>query len=359
MIGASATANSSTLLKDRVLLRQGIEEGVGPPEELEPDILLRGKVHHLFSGSGLGKTFYSLWQAKQCVEREEPVIYLDNENGLRTVSERLSILGVDTSLVDENLFYVPSSSMTMSREDAKSYVALLEEVDPALVVFDSWVNFLASAGLDENSNTDIARWAMAYTHPARDRGIAVLLLDHVPHEGSRARGATRKKDEADVQWRLHRSRPFDRGSVGEIRLILEKDREGWLPPSIAFEVGSTLDGFIFERKGTTPQARGDDLTNNQQKALKSIASFRKTGARYTEVAKASDVKGSTLDRALNLLCNLGLVQKTDGRYYLTSNPHEPSSDPHKGNGGRGDNPHRPHHLIGGGGGGGGGTPDGW
>jgi hypothetical protein len=65
----------------RVRLGKAMENGVEPPEELEPEILLKGKVHQVFAAAGFGKTMLELWLAKRAIERGETVIYLDDENG--------------------------------------------------------------------------------------------------------------------------------------------------------------------------------------------------------------------------------------------------------------------------------------
>jgi 5S rRNA maturation endonuclease (ribonuclease M5) len=376
-------------LPGRVLLGEGIAGELEPPDELEPGILLKGKVHNVYAAAGTGKTMLMLWAVKRCLERGQAVIVLDMENGPRTISERLRDLGVDAKRADELLHYFPSPNLPLTDEVRTSYEELLDEIKPALVVFDSWINFLASAGMDENSSNDVAGWAVAYTHPARNRGITVLLLDHVPHEGSHARGSTRKKDEVDVMWRLHNTQPFDRDSVGEIVLHREKDREAWLPPSVRFSVGGSSQGFVFKRSaGTIEETAEGELTDRQKQALDALRVFGERGAKYSEWQRVSGLKGTTFDRAISALTVRGLVRKSEGKYYprtppngngtgggLTStltpteppraeeaesglftgkadNPHVPPSNPHSENGGSGDyNPHNPHTLKGGGDGG--------
>ncbi|MDP9477299.1 MAG: AAA family ATPase [Actinomycetota bacterium] len=380
--GGEPKAATSPLLDGRVLLGKGMVEGIEPPEELEPGVLLKGKVHQLYSGPGSGKTMYALYLVARCIERGENVVFFDTENGQRIVSERLVLLGVDPGAVDEHLIYFPAPNLQLTAESRAAYEALLDEVGPDLIVFDSWINFLASAGLSENESVDIARWAVAFCHPARNRGVAVLLLDHVPHDNSHARGSTRKKDEVDVQWKLHNTKPFDRDSVGEIVLHREKDREGWLPPSVRYSVGGGKDGFVFSRSaGTIEENVEGMLTDRQKKALDVLKVFAQKGVSYSEWQRASGLKGSTFDRTISVLSGRGLAVKTDGRYFprtdpqpprgvgvenglftgIVDNPHEPPSNPHSPNGGSGEyNPHHPHTLKGGGGGGnsGGGSDNG-
>ena len=78
-----------SLLGNRTLLAEGMERGIEPPEELEPDVILRGRVHWVYGPAGLGKTWLWLWLVKRCIERGERVLVFDAENGHRIVSERL------------------------------------------------------------------------------------------------------------------------------------------------------------------------------------------------------------------------------------------------------------------------------
>lgn len=118
------------------------------------------------------------------------MVYFDSENGTRIIVERLVDLGVAPALLD-NLFYYAFPSLTLEAEAAERFAEFLEEVQPDLVAFDATVNFLGQCGLEENSNDDFVKWCARYTRPARERDIAVLLLDHTPHDGSHARGASR------------------------------------------------------------------------------------------------------------------------------------------------------------------------
>lgn len=315
---------ANPLLAGRVLLREAMEKGVEPPEELEPGVLLRGKVHHVFSASGLGKTMLGLWFVKRCIERGQRIVYFDDENGVRTISERLQDMGVDPARVDELLYYLPFPSLPMTEEARRNYAALLEDIEPDLVVFDSWINFLASAGLNENENTDIQMWCTAFTKPARDEGITVVILDHVPHEGSRARGASRKKDEADVQWQLFRNKPYSRDSTGEVVLRCEKDRDSWLEPSVTFSVGGTSDGrLIFERSAGTVEEPdpADGLTPSARALLDVlVAKFAIAGANASEWAVAAGVSRQTVYRSKVALIGRGLVEVHRKRYYPSQSP---------------------------------------
>lgn len=309
-------------LPGRVKLAKGIEDGIDPPEEFEPGILLKGRVHSIYAAGGIGKTWFVLWIVKRAIERGQKVLLLDAENGHRIISERLAALGVDTARLDELLHYYPFPNLTLDPEHVAAFEALLDEENYDLVVFDSLVNFLGSAGLEENSNDDIVKWATRYTRPARERGITTVVLDHVPHDGKHARGASRKRDEVDVMWELKNPIPFDRDTVGRIVLRRDKDREGWLGERVGFSVGGTLDGFLFRQsEGTIEEPdKVDGLTPSAHKALDVLRDdFGDTGAKAEQwrkaTRKATGQSESTFYRSRDTLCNAGAVEKRNKRYF--------------------------------------------
>jgi hypothetical protein len=200
----------------------------------------------------------------------------------------LQALGVDDVDMDALLHYFYVPSLDMGHEARGEYVGLLDELKPELIIFDSWIGFLSAAGLDENSPTNVEEWSNAYVHPAKSRDCTVVILDHVPHDADRSRGATRKKDMVDVQWSLKKKEHFDRGTVGYIQLTRKKDREAWLPETVGFSVGGSEEGFVFRRSmGTTVAATGDGLTKSAREAIRALKMFGDNGATYTEWREAT------------------------------------------------------------------------
>jgi hypothetical protein len=321
-------ALNSRLLQ-RVLLGDTIRDGVEPPQALIPDVVLSGYVHSVHSGAGLGKTFLMLWLALQVIQRGLPVALFDLENGRRMISERLSQLGGDPEKLDDLLHYYPFPEVGLDARSRAEYKALLDETRPALVLMDSWIELLAGAGLDENSSTDVAAWAMAYCKPARERGIAVVLLDHVSHAGGHARGSTRKKDYLDVQWALRNPNPFDRDRVGRITLHRQKDRTGSLPESVGFNVGGGESRFLFERAVTVERpGPADELHPSERLTLEALQEFGVSGAtdrQWREAASFGKVSKSSYYRAKNTLLETHRAHR-DGEIFTADLP-EPEIAP--------------------------------
>ena len=290
--------STNPLLAGRVDLGKAIAQGIDPPDELEPDLLLDSKIHHFFGPSESGKTILALWMIKRRVEARQHVIMFDAENGPRTNSERLKQMGADPNLIGKYLVYLPFPDLTLGERGRQDLYELLDEIDPALIVFDSWASFLSSAGFSENDNAEIEHWDNALTKRAKQRGIASVILDHVPHDVDRSRGGARKKEVADVQWQVKKTQDFDRDGVGEVLLIKHKDREGWLPPTIKFSVGGRFGKLVCQRSAGTveePDAAGG-LTRTEQKVLDTLRDeFPLTGARMAEWQRATD--GRSVSRA--------------------------------------------------------------
>lgn len=302
------------------MLGATIRDGVPEPEELEPDVLIKGAAHQIFTGAGEGKTWVALWLIKRAIEREQTVMLFDAENGKRIISERLQLLNVGED-VDDFLFYYDFPNM----DDAAPYHAELDDVRPDLLVFDSWVGFLAGCGLDENSNTDVEEWANAYISPAKARGCTVVILDHVGHsDTSRSRAASRKKDVVDVQWSLNKVQDFSRSNVGYVQLNLKKDRESWLPTSVGLSIGGTEDGFVCERSEGTVTELQSKLPVSAQKALDALDTFGVLGATYKEWLNSIDWKGGKMPdstfrtKAIPKLKQAERIAHRGDRYYSTA-----------------------------------------
>src|SRR5215203_241407 len=308
---------------ERIDLGEPIESGIEPPEMLVEDELYAGRVHCIYSAGGTGKTFKALQLVKKVIDQDKPVLLLDLENGVRIISERLRDLGAKADQVRQHLYYYPFPSMPLSDDASSEFEELLEEIKPSLVVIDSWINCISAAGLDENSSTDIARWTDAYPQRARVRGIASLLLDHVPKEGNTARGSGRKLDYVDAMWELRNPQKFDRETVGRIDMHLRKDREGWLPRALTFSVGTGDEGFIFRRSAGTVESADEatGLLPSDRTTLEALQALGGMGAfdkEWREEAMARGLGRTTYYRSRGTLLELGYVEQVMNKYFVKS-----------------------------------------
>jgi AAA domain len=266
----------------------------------------------------------ALWVIKTLIEAGERVVVFDAENGTRTITERLERMGVRPEAVDL-IFYLPFPTLTRDANGQRDFEDLLDRLKPELLVFDAWASFLSSAGLSENENSDVEDWDSAFTKVAKKRAVASLVLDHTPHDGIRSRGAARKREVADIQWRVKKTLEFNRDTVGEAVLIIEKDREGWLPGSVTFSVGGSDGKLICRPTGGTVEepSREDGLKSSARKTLDTLRSeFGASGATATEWQKAVGraMSEATFYRSRDTLIKRRLVVKEQRRYYPAPEP---------------------------------------
>ncbi len=105
------------------------------------------------------------------VEKQGNVLYLGGEDGNDEMSRRLEIVGADLSkvaLVEKSLDCT-----------GRNMIRLLDEVDPAMVIFDSLLSYFPE-GLNPNSYTD-ARRVMDYLRDlSRERNLSTICVVHPP-----------------------------------------------------------------------------------------------------------------------------------------------------------------------------------
>lgn len=127
-----------------------------------------------------------------------------------------------------------------------------------------------------------------------------------------------------MQYALVKTQRFDRTNVGEIRLKLEKDREGWLPEFTTFSIGGGKDGFIFERSSGTIDGPGQIILKSKEREAFEILTdeFGEAGARHNEWQKAcldKRISKTSFGRARDELIRVQLVRReedTAGPLYL-------------------------------------------
>lgn len=219
-----------------------MREGVPERERIAGDMLYPGSVHILAGAPDTGKTTLSLSWALEVIRSGEQVMFLDEEGGRGIVLDRLKSLGA-TDKECESLAYYPfpgRSKEQWTRAGWADLKAELTEVQPALVLVDSAAAVLAAAGLDENSAADTALLWHAFKWMARSQfGAAVIVIDHVTKnaEDSRySRGSGAKVADSDVMYRVDLIKPFSRQDDGVVKLVVTKDREGYLKRHTRLEV---------------------------------------------------------------------------------------------------------------------------
>jgi putative DNA primase/helicase len=301
------------LLALRQPVGAAVRDGVVMPPQLIDGLLYKAAMHSWHGEAGTGKSLLALYAAQKVMEDSGRVLYLDEEGSLRMVSERLGGLGAEPAMLDDLFYYLPVAGLTP--EHAGGLVEVVEAINPALVVFDSWIDHLSIAGLDENSSTDVTGWVKALAQPLKDQDAAVLLLDHDNKDGKGrgGGGSTAKLAKLDASYKVTVKEPFDRNRVGRVQLIRDKDREGALEHLHSFAIGGDGAGRVIVEPGAgLMDVRADgELTTRQKEALSALVD----SMGFTEWYEASGISSrQTVSNARKALMNRGLVEQHGNLY---------------------------------------------
>lgn len=304
---------------ERSLVGRAIIEGIEPPELLVDGLIYRGGIHSWIAEGETGKSMLALWVSILVMRQGENVLYLDQEGAVGMVAERLEAMGADPETLDRRFHYYQSSSVTLAQEPLTDLLKKAREANAALVVFDSWADFLALDGLDENDSMDVTRWVTKVVYPLRDLPAACLLLDHSNKEakGKGGRGSTAKRNKMDASHKLQKVGDFHRDKVGKVRFAVDKDRLGAMDRTAAFLLGGDGTGRIVCRREGSVRFVVDDLSSNQKKAFVALG---KGGLRTGEWKEKTGLGNSSFYKVRKALVEeQGLVkQGADGLHYPTS-----------------------------------------
>ncbi len=95
----------------------------------------------------------------------------------------------------------PSSGDILDPTRRDELVALLNEVGAKVLILDPLNPLLSSAGVEENSSTDVAKWFTALGDVIERTQVEdVMLVHHFGHAGQRGRGSSKFMDAPDALW---------------------------------------------------------------------------------------------------------------------------------------------------------------
>lgn len=148
----------------------------------------------------------------QPVDPGRSIVYLNLEvsgNQMRRWLRRAGIRNTDAVHVVNLRGQL--SALTLASEDGRTRVSgWLRDLGAQVVILDPLAPLLASLGLDENSNTDIATFFAWWSEALFDAGVADdIVCHHAGHYAGRSRGASRLMDEPDALWTITRDQAVD------------------------------------------------------------------------------------------------------------------------------------------------------
>lgn len=206
---------------------------VEPPEPpAVGDLLYLGRRHVLSGEAEAGKSMLLLAVAADELLAGHGVIWVDTDDmGPGAILERLRHFGVGDDRIARLFAYLrPEEALEGAARDY--LLSIIEFRAVRLVVFDAFNATLSLHGLDPSSTVDVERFLRRVVTPLCAAGPAVALPDHVvkrsEERGKYAYGSERKQTGVDVHIGMKLIEPAGRGRRGKSKLIVHKDRPGFL-----------------------------------------------------------------------------------------------------------------------------------
>lgn len=205
----TGTATATVFMPTRLIPASALRDRP-QPEYLIEHVMAQTGIGQMVGPSYEGKSFMALgqslcitngrpWFGYQ-VKQPGPVIYCLME-GLFDFRDRIDAwLAGNPGTTDDGLWLLPEEELNLA--DPKSLGQLSRDIDalsiePRLIVIDTQA--LATAGTDENSNSEMGVVMANLKQLAQGYGCFVLVVHHTGHDRSRARGASAQKAALDTE----------------------------------------------------------------------------------------------------------------------------------------------------------------
>jgi hypothetical protein len=159
-----------------------------------------------------GGDFLGRYEVEKVTRR---VVYLNMEVGTRTMRRWLQDAKiVNTAAITVANLRGKAAALSLNSEAGrKKFGQWLADNDSEVVILDPLAPVLASLGLDENSNADVATFFTWWSEALMLGGVVDdLVVHHAGHGGERSRGASRLLDEPDAVWTLTKDSDFAESS---------------------------------------------------------------------------------------------------------------------------------------------------
>lgn len=325
--GPRTTTNSTwaPLDLDQVLAGGEIDPPPALLERADGQMLLYAGAIHTVSGEpGSGKTWLTLLAAVQQLADGHTVTMIDFEDRASRVIGRLLALGAHPDVVRHHFRYVrPNTGL-----DTTTQTDLLNAVtNSSIVILDGVTEAMTMHGYDLNSNADVASFYDLLPRRIADHtGAAVVMIDHVVKDGEKqgrwALGGQHKLAGIDgVAYLVKAIDKFGRGKIGHARLIVSKDRPGYVEE---IALGMTVAELVLDARDVN--CLRADLKAPTETPIDEAGNMRPTvlmervsrwlelspGANRNRITDGVTGKTTYVRRALDRLIQEGYVEVTAG-----------------------------------------------
>lgn len=202
-------------------------------EWLIKDFLVKQSLVMIYAGVGAGKSYFMLYLAHFLLQhnRVKSIIYLDADNGKRTLKERSG----DKFLKTPNFYYYLSNNINKYSIFKDIQKSNLQDI---LIIVDSIRNFIQD---DFNKDYAMVKF-FDELQKLRDNGATIIFLHHQPKQiqdenNKIYKGATAFLDSVDEGYFLHKKELKENE---EFIILLEPQKRRFATKPYAFKI-NTLD----------------------------------------------------------------------------------------------------------------------
>lgn len=290
--------------------------------------LYRGGLTVMQSEPGVGKTWLALTAVLQVLAEGGTALYFDEEGGDDLMRERLYALGAAQADIAERFHYFPFEARQWTDDDLDALEAMVIDASKTgpiqLAVFDSLPDFLAAAGLSEDSAKDVTTFINRVCGRLRQHGISQLALDHLtkPPSGDKgkkersrySRGSGAKLAKVDATVLIESAEPFDATRSGRLRLWKTKDRYGRLDVPRMDEPGRLLDVTVGDgtvritASGAVAEPKWAGPTECVQKVTELLRTVGTTGLTSNKIVEGVRMRRQTVQAALDQMAREGVIR---------------------------------------------------
>jgi hypothetical protein len=200
-------------------------------------------------------------------------------------------------------------------------------------VLDGLTEALALHGFSMNDNTDVARFMGLVPRRLQRAGMAVVTLDHTPHEGGRAIGAQHKVAGLDgAAYLLEPVRMAGREGESVAGLTVKRDRPGFIRSASVggktagdVHVGHDERGFVTVTVVPSAIIKAVDDPLGLPPATRRVLDAlhgpdhplfpREIGDRVVEQGWGAGLHRTTIQHSLAELLERGLADSADSRWW--------------------------------------------
>lgn len=197
-------------------------------------LLYPGLTHSIHGESESGKSMICQYEAANVLIKGGSVVYIDFESDPAAVVERLRMFGAEDDDIMSGFSYVqPEVSFNSTNPDMAAWQGMLRR-NFDLVVIDGVTEAVTLFGFSSNDNDELTRWGRMFPRRiAEETGAAVVMVDHVVKaadgRGRYAIGGQAKLSMiTGAAYTVEVEAPLGRGLRGELRLMVGKDRPGFV-----------------------------------------------------------------------------------------------------------------------------------